>query len=85
MRKQFAIGSVIALAFGVAACTPPAENEGDNAAEEAMEEVEETGAEADAAMDGEMMDGEMTQEASVAEGEGDVSTGVDQDGNPVHD
>ena len=94
MKKQMAIGSAIALAFGLAACTPPADSEGEAAGDEAMEATDEADGSMDGAMmdgemmdgemmDGEMMDGEMMEGADAAEGEGDGSSGVDQDGNPV--
>lgn len=84
MKKQMAIGSAFALALGLAACTPPADGEGEAAADEAMEAADDAdGAMDGAMMEGEMMDGEMMGEADAAEGEGDDSSGVDQDGNPI--
>ena len=82
MKKQMAIGSAFAVALGLAACTPPAEGEGEAAVEEAAEAVEEAAADAEDAVDG-----EMTGEADAAEGEGEggETAGPDQDGNPIQE
>jgi hypothetical protein len=82
MKKQMAIGSAFAVALGLAACTPPAEEEGDAMAEEAVEAVEEAASDEDGSMDG-----EMTGEADAAEGEGEdgETAGPDQDGNPIQE
>ena len=74
MKKQIAIGSACAVALGLAACTPPAEGEGEATPEETVEAVEET-----------VTDGTMTGETDPAEGEGEGedTDGVDADGNPI--
>ncbi len=75
MKKHIAIGSAFAVALGLAACTPPAEGEGEAPVEEAAEAVEEETA----------TDGTMTGETDPAESEGDgeSTSGVDADGNPI--
>ena len=78
MKKQIALGSAFAVALGLAACSPPAEEETDAMAEEAVEAVEDAGDEAEAAVDG-----EMTEAADAAEGEGETTDGLDPDGNPI--
>ncbi|MEO1221968.1 MAG: hypothetical protein AAFY42_11535 [Pseudomonadota bacterium] len=77
MKKHIVIGSALTVALGLAACTPPAESEGDGATEEAAEAVEEEAA----------VDGTMTEDASAEEGggKGGDTTGPDEDGNPIHD
>lgn len=79
MKKQIAIGSAFAVALGLSACTPPAEEEGEAMAEEVVEAAEEAAADAEAAVDG-----AMTDEASADEGEGEGTDGLDPDGNPIH-
>ena len=80
MKKPIAIGAVCAVALGLAACTPPADEVAEAPAEEAVAPIEEAPAAEGA------MDGTMTGEAVAEEGEGDGgdTTGPDEDGNPIH-
>lgn len=82
MKKCIAIGSAFTVALGLAACTPPAESDGEAAPEETVEMVEEVSPDADGAMD-DAMEGAMADEASATEGEADDTSGPDADGNPI--
>ncbi len=80
MKKHFAIGSAFAVALGVAACTPPADGDGETAPEAA------TAPEEEVTTDETPVDGTMTGETSAEEGEGEGGDTqlVDKDGNPIH-